>query len=96
MSYGARGGVAILVGGDAGDVLEQAGEVLRVLEAEFVGDLAYALVAGYEAVFGKGYEAVLDVLFGCFAGFFFDEVAEVVGRQAQFCCTPLDSGEPPG
>ena len=45
---------AVLAGALAGQALEQAGEVLRILEAQVIGDDADVVGAGGQTVFGHG------------------------------------------
>ena len=72
-----------LLRGHASLFLEQAGEVLGVLEAEGVGYLADGVGGRSEAVTGLGEEVLLDELLRTVARLGFHEVAEVVGREVQ-------------
>lgn len=73
--------------------LEQAVEVLGVLEAQFVGYLTDRLVrAGYH-LFGEVDDFVLYVFLGRLTRLFLDEVAEVVGREADLVGKIADGGQ---
>ena len=65
----ARG--AVFIGGEAGGVFEGPGEILRVLIAERVGNLAYGLPRLEEEGLGSVDDFGLDVVFGCASGLFF-------------------------
>lgn len=84
----------VFVGGKACDFLEQTGEVLRILEAEFVGDLSDRLVGCQNPFLGRGDQLELDVLLGRFAGFLLDQIAEIVRGKAQFSGAPFTEGSP--
>ena len=61
--------------------LKQAGEVLRILEAEGVGYLADGVGGRSEMVTGLGDDILLDELLRTAARLGFHKVAEVVGRE---------------
>ena len=84
----------VFVGGKACDFLEQTGEVLRILEAEFVGDLSDRLVGCQNPFLGRGDQLELDVLLGRFAGFLLDQIAEIVRGKAQFSGAPFYRRQP--
>lgn len=73
--------LAVLAGALAGEALEEAGKVLRVLEAEVVGDDADVVGRGGEALLGDGYDVARDHFLGRVAGLFLDKVAEIAGSQ---------------
>ena len=68
-----------LLRSEPGLFLEQAGEVLRVLEAEGIGYLTDGVVGRGEAVTGLLDEVLLDELLRTVARLGFHEVTEVVG-----------------
>ena len=72
---------------------EYAVEVLRVLEAQFVGYLGDGLVCAGNQLFGGVDEVVPDVLLGGLAGLFLEQVAEVVGREAHFVGKVFHGGQ---
>ena len=72
---------AVFAGGVPGDFLEDAVEVLGVLEAEFVGYEVDGHSGVGEHVFGCVDDFALYVFLRVFACLFFDEVAEVVGGE---------------
>ena len=84
----------VFVGGKACDFLEQTGKVLRILEAEFVGDLSDRLVGCQNPFLGRGDQLELDVLLGRFAGFLLDQIAEIVRGKAQFSGAPFYRRQP--
>ena len=65
---------------EAGFFLEDAVEVLRILEPEFIGYLAHGLAAAGHQFFGPVDDPALYEILCRSAGLFFDQVAEVVGR----------------
>jgi len=67
-----------LRGGDAGEMLEQAGEVMGEVEAEEAGGLA-DVVAVHQQALGLVDDEVVDIADGGAARGLVDEVAEVVG-----------------
>ena len=68
----------------AGLLFEQAAEILRVLEAEGVGNLVDGEVGGDEPRLGEADDVLLDVGLGAGAGVGLHHVAEVVGREVHF------------
>lgn len=64
--------------------------MLRIGEAQFVSYLAEGLAGVEDAGFGGLERSELDVLQGRCAGFFLQEVAQVVGREAEAVGTILD------
>lgn len=66
------------------DALEQAGEMLWILEAQVVGYDAYVVVGRGEPAFGLGDEVERYQFLGRVAGFAFDEVSEISGREVGF------------
>lgn len=70
--------------------LEQAGEVTYTAEAEVVADNGNRRVAASQLLFGLGDDFSGNKVLGGAAGLFTDEVAEIVGREAQFAGTPAD------
>ena len=85
---------AVLVGGVADVFLEDAVEMLGILETEVVGDLADGFRCAEEHFFGEVNDFVLDVLLGGFAGLFLDKVAEVVGREENLVGKVFDGRKP--
>ena len=73
----------------AGEFLEQAAEMLGVLETELVGYLADSLVAAEHLVFGQTDDLVLDMFLGCLPGFLFYQVPEIVRGKADLVCKVL-------
>lgn len=86
--------LAVLVGRAARDLLEQACEVLRVLEPETVGHVADRTVAVGDPLLGRVDQAQLDVLLRRAARFALDQIAEVVGREVQPLGAVLHGGKP--
>ena len=66
------------------DLLEKAREVLRVFEAEVIGDFADGQACFDEQLLGTLDNGILDVALGGGAALFADEVTKVVGREAGF------------
>ena len=81
-----------LSGGDAGEILEQAGEVMGEVEAEEARGLA-DVVAVHQQTLGLVDDEIVDVADGGAARGLMDEVAEVSGRVSQFRGAPSDSGQ---
>ena len=73
-------------------LLEQAREVLGILEAEGIGYLADGVGGCGEAVAGLSDELLLDELLRTSACLGFYEVAEVVGREVQRVCEVAHGG----
>ena len=67
--------------------------MLRIGETQFVSYLAEGLAGVEDAGFGDLERSELDVLQGRCAGFFLQEVAQVVGRETEAVGTILDGGQ---
>ena len=79
-----RGGEAAAIGrgGELERLLEEADEVLWVVETEVVGHVAHALVRGQQHL-GALHHILVDGRHGILAPRLFHKVAEVVGREAE-------------
>ena len=62
--------------------LEQTCEVLRIFEAELIGDFADGQTGLDEELLGTLDDGILDMALGGGAALLADEVAEIVGREA--------------
>ena len=72
---------AVLAGSHAYLLLEQAGEVLRILEAEAVGYLAERQGVVEDVLLRQADDLALDVALGGLSRLALDEVAEIAGRE---------------
>lgn len=70
--------------------------MVRIVEAEVIGNLAYGLVGFGELFLDFRHYGKLDVLGGSLASLLFYKVAEIVWRQAYFVGAILDRREPVG
>ena len=86
--------LAVLGWCHSGATLEVAVEMLAALESQSVGHLGDGVVGRVQIFFGDVNNLVLDELHRCFAGLFFHEVSEVVGRQAALVGKNLDRWQP--
>ena len=76
-----------------GHFLEHAAQVMRVLEADFIGYFAHCFVRACQQILDTVDDSEVDVLNGRFACFLFDEVSEIVGREVKLAGTPGYSGQ---
>jgi len=83
----------VFVRSHSGGLLEHTGEMLRVLEAQLIGNLADGFRGKKQLFFGDADDFVLYVLQGGLARFLLDEVAEIIGRQAEFGGTVFHAGQ---
>ena len=67
--------------------------MLRVLEAQFVGDLADGLPRVEHMFFRHFQSLLLNMLQGGFTRFLFQQVAQIVGREAELVGTVLHGGQ---
>ena len=67
--------------------------MVRVLESDFVGDLAYSLVRAGQQVLDAVDDGKVDVFDGGFACLFLDEVPEIVGGKVELVYTGTDGTE---
>ena len=81
--------IAVFIGRTAFHLPEPLREVLRIQEVHLVGDLTEALARGDDALFGNHQRPLLDVLDGGQSGFFFYQVAEIVGGKTELVGTLL-------
>lgn len=70
--------------------------MLRILESQFIGNLADRLVTFQYPFFGKFYDSVLDVFLCCFSCFFLDQVTEIIWGKADFIRKVFDRRKPFG
>lgn len=68
--------------------------MLRILESQFIGNLADRLVTFQYPFFGKFYDSVLDVFLCCFSCFFLDQVTEIIGERQTLSAKYLTEGSP--
>ena len=66
--------------------------MLRVFEAELIGNLANGQAGLNEQLLRAFDDGILNVALGGGAALFADEVAEIVGRQTGLVCEVGDSG----
>ena len=74
-------------------MLEQAGEVLWILEAELVGHLIDGQFLVHHILFREVDDLVLDVSLRREARFLFNEVTKVAGREDHLLCEIGDGGQ---
>ena len=67
--------------------------MVRVLESDFVGDLAYSLVRAGQQVLDAVDDGKVDVFDGGLACLFLDEVPEIVGGKVELVCAPCYRGQ---
>ena len=67
--------------------------MLRVLEAQFVGNLANGLPRVEHTFFRHFQGLLLDMLQGGFTRFLFQQVAQIVGREAELVGAVLHGGQ---
>lgn len=60
--------------------------MLGILKSQPEGYFGNCQVCIYNPVFGKFYQFGYDILLSGLPGFFFDKVAEIIGRKENFIC----------
>ena len=70
--------------------LEPLGEVLRLLEAEFIGDFVDAPRGGQEQRFRLGESLSLNMFLRRLTGAFADQIAQIVDGEAELVSAMLD------
>ena len=67
--------------------------MLRIFKAQFIGNFTHRFVGIKCLGFGKVNNFVLNVFLCCFASFFLDQIAKIVGRQMKFVSKISHSGQ---
>ena len=73
-------------------LFEQPAQMVRIFEAQFVGDFADRFAAFDQEFLGTVDGGQLDVLLRRFSGLLLDQIAEIVGRQVQPVGAPRQIG----
>lgn len=80
----------VFVGRDADDVFEEPTQVMWIFESQFIGNLTDGFIATDQQLLSAVDGGLLYIFLCRSPGLFFDQVAEIVGRQMQLVGTPGD------